>query len=155
MTDTCFTYRLKNELTTDNLFNLGKDIKQANEESRKMWKRLHKVMNSRVVRYTVGWTQFVKHIALNSEYMSNNDIILGVNFTDSPTHIKIYIDETFMSLIEFGESLGVTQVRKAINQIKSKLGMEDTFDPETFTKSGFSKYCIKALADNGIEVELQ
>ena len=57
-------FKLKKPIDPEVQSEILKEITIGNEEGRKQWKKTAKAFNGRMIRYTVGWTDFSKFIAL-------------------------------------------------------------------------------------------
>jgi hypothetical protein len=149
MADVVFRYKSPGFITAEQKATIQNDIGKGNEEAREQWKKVATTFNGRVMRYTVGWTDFAKQIAMSAEYFSAADIIKGIEFFDG--RIDVAVDEAFIGMMEYGSILGIDAVRASLNWIKKKVSGVDEMNAEMFNTEGFSKYIVQAFRDNGVE----
>lgn len=145
---TAFSFIIKKPITEEQYEAILKDIAIANEESVRLWTKMKKALNARVIRYTVGLLEFVKYMAMNADYFSRNDIIKGIKKGND--FVLVDIEDSFVELLDVGSSLGVNHIKKAINYVASRIGAE--IDPNLYNREGFEKYIKRALTENGVDV---
>lgn len=150
MTDIVFRYKILYGITKEQKIAIQKDIEEGNADAREQWKKVADTFNGRILRYTVGWTDFAKQIATSAEYFSGTDTIRSVIFNGDK--VDVVVDEAFVGMMDYGNSFGIDAVKQSLNWIKKKVSGVDEMNAEMFNREGFSKHIVTAFKDNGVEV---
>ena len=144
-------FEILEPITEEQLREIILDIEKGNAEARRLWKRTHKTLNRRVMKYSVGLIEFIKIMGQNAEYLSKVNTIMNVSRNE--TCIEIEIDGTFIELLNTGSSLGLNHISRSIHWISEKTGQNWNMPPEMYSREGFREYLKKALKDNNVKLK--